>query len=55
MKVQVRDDVQERYTSSGALQLRAATTAPEAWEAMDSAVGKECTIEVNDKLRQSRT
>ena len=30
-QVQVRDNVRERYTSLGALQLRTATTAPEAW------------------------
>ena len=30
-QVEVRDDVQECYTSLGALQLRTATTAPEAW------------------------
>ena len=35
-QVQVRDDVRESYTNSGALQLRTATTAPEAWEATDS-------------------
>ena len=35
-QVQVRDDVREPYTSLSALQLRTATTMPEAWVAMDS-------------------
>ena len=49
-QVQVRDDVRESYTSSGALQLRTATTAPEAWVAMDS-----CFREgARDRKRQQR-
>ena len=34
-QVEVREDVQECYTSLGALQLRTTTTVPEVWEAVE--------------------